>query len=91
VAVHPHVFRSPLTGQRHVAEYQVRQTATGAEVLIRRVGPVDIEALRSQITRGLSAFLPVPEVTIAEVDEISRQGTGKLKRFVPLAASPCPV
>jgi hypothetical protein len=30
-------------------------------------------------------------VTIAEVDEISRQGTGKLKRFVPLAASPCPV
>ena len=32
VQVHPHVFRSVLCRDRGIVEYQVRQTATGADV-----------------------------------------------------------
>jgi hypothetical protein len=34
VVVHPHVFRSVLGRERDVLEYQVRQTAAGADVLV---------------------------------------------------------
>jgi phenylacetate-coenzyme A ligase PaaK-like adenylate-forming protein len=34
VVVHPHVFRSVLGRKRDVLEYQVRQTAAGADVLV---------------------------------------------------------
>ena len=89
VIVHPHVFRSPLSHHRHVVEYQVRQTPSGAEVLIRRDGPVDVDTLRAEIVDGLSRLVESPEVTLVEVDVLPRQDTGKLKRFVPLAPAVC--
>lgn len=89
VIVHPHVFRSPLSHHRHVVEYQVRQTPSGAEVLIRRDGPVDVDTLRAEIVDGLSRLVESPEVTLVEVDVLPRQDTGKLKRFVPLAPTVC--
>jgi phenylacetate-CoA ligase len=89
VHVHPHVFRSPLSRQRHVTDYQVRQTPSGADVLVRVGGPVDLEALRSEIVDELARLVEAPEVSIVEVDAIPRQDSGKLKRFVPLAPAAC--
>ena len=91
VHVHPHVFRSPLSRQRNVIDYQVRQTPSGADVLLRVGGPVDVEALRAEIVAGLSRLVEAPQVSIVEVDAIPRQDTGKLKRFVPLAPAACPI
>jgi len=91
VDVHPHVFRSPLSRQRHVIDYQVRQTPSGAEVLVRADGPLDVETLRAEIVGGLARLVESPQVSIVEVEAIPRQDTGKLKRFVPLAPETCPV
>jgi phenylacetate-coenzyme A ligase PaaK-like adenylate-forming protein len=90
VTVHPHVFRSPLSRQRHVIEYQVHQTVSGAQVLVRASGPVDTAVLGTEITHELARFVADPDVSVVEVDAISRQDTGKLKRFVPLAPATCP-
>jgi phenylacetate-CoA ligase len=90
VTIHPHVFRSPLSRERHVVEYQVRQTPSGADVLVRTAGPLDTAALRAEILTGLARAIPRPEVSIAEVNCIPRQDTGKLKRFVPLSPVPAP-
>ena len=84
VVVHPHVFRSPLARERAVLEYQVRQTQRGAEIAVRRGGPVDLEALRSSIPADLARVgLAAPEVSVSAVDRIGRQDSGKLRRFVP--------
>lgn len=87
VTVHPHLFRSPLGRHRHVLEYQVRQTSSGAHILVRRDGPVDLDGLQAEIEIGLSRFIVQPQVSVVAVEAIGRQDTGKLKRFVPLAAS----
>jgi phenylacetate-coenzyme A ligase PaaK-like adenylate-forming protein len=85
VAVHPHVFRSALGRCRHVLEYQVRQTSSGAEVAARCTGPVDIPALEAEIAGELACLgLPAPRVTVTPVEHLDRQSSGKLKRFVPL-------
>lgn len=89
VHVHPHIFRSPLSRQRNIVEYQVRQTPSGADVLVRTGGPVDVEALRAEIVDDLSRLVKAPEVSIVKVDAIPRQDSGKLKRFVPLAPETC--
>lgn len=88
VAVHPHVFRSPLGRQPNVVEYQVRQTPVGAAVALRCAGPVDLDALRDDIAGGLERLgVRAPEIVITTVDGLDRQSTGKLRRFVPLAAA----
>jgi phenylacetate-CoA ligase len=88
VLVHPHVFRSPLGRQRNVIEYQVRQTARGAEIAIRSQGPVDVNPLRDEIRAGLKRVgVAEPVITITLVERLERQATGKLKRFVPLATA----
>ncbi len=85
VAVHPHVFRSPLGRRRHVLEYQVRQTPGGAEVAARCIGPVDIPALEAEMAGELARLgLPAPEVRVTPVERIERQSSGKLKRFIRL-------
>ena len=68
----------------------MHQTLSGAHVLVRTSGPVDHEALRSEIRHALSRFVPDAEVSVMQVDAISRQDTGKLKRFVRLDATACP-
>jgi phenylacetate-CoA ligase len=82
-AIHPHVFRSCLSHQGLV-EYQVRQTARGADISAVTSGEVDTDALASRIEDALRSLgLPAPAVTIAIVDSVGRQASGKLKRFVP--------
>ena len=85
VLVHPHVFRSILGCDAGIVEYQVRQTARGADVLA--LGALDdcaatARRLESELARlGVSA----PCVTVRVVSSLERQATGKMRRFVPLA------
>jgi phenylacetate-CoA ligase len=88
IAVHPHIFRSVLARDQHVAEYQVRQTLAGAHVLLRTTGTVDA----GHITRALQAALAQaglsrPAVTARAVEHIPRTAAGKLRRFVSLDAA----
>ena len=88
LTVNAHVFRSVLSRQRNVVEYQVRQTAAGADVAVRCIGPVDCVEVATQITRDLKALgLDSPEITVVPVEDLERiASSGKLKRFIPLVA-----
>lgn len=83
VTVHPHVFRTTLASESNVIEYQVHQTAQGAEVRI--VGAVNADRVKADLERALRQ-LGVTEavVTVASAASLGRQPSGKLKRFVPL-------
>ena len=84
--VHPHVFRSPLSQVPEVVEYQVRQTATGADVDIRLAGPGrPRRAGRVALSTHLhEAGLADPEVSLQVVTHGDRTPAGKPRRFVPL-------
>jgi phenylacetate-coenzyme A ligase PaaK-like adenylate-forming protein len=86
ITVHPIMFRSPLGRERHIIEYQVRQTACGADVAMRTDGPVDVEALRASLEDGLSAAGMRDARVNVEIlhADFERQATGKFKRFFPL-------
>lgn len=82
ILVHPHVFRSILGNQPSIIEYQVHQTPHGARILIR--GQASAQAHR-ELRRGLEQLgVRQPELRITNVEEIERQETGKIRRFVPL-------
>jgi phenylacetate-CoA ligase len=88
VEVHPHVFRSALARDAGICEYQVRQTHTGAEILLRTTGPVDEPRLRARLREALSAQgVTEPRIETRLVDELKRLDTGKLKRFFPCPPS----
>jgi phenylacetate-coenzyme A ligase PaaK-like adenylate-forming protein len=83
--VHPHVFRNVLGQHQSLVEYQVRQTSRGADIAIVTAGPTDEAALADSLAAALRRVgLAQPVVTTDVVDEIDRQSSGKLKRFVPL-------
>ncbi|NKB72148.1 MAG: hypothetical protein GKR89_34150 [Candidatus Latescibacteria bacterium] len=85
--VHPHLFRSALGSQANILEYQVRQTQRGAAIAVRSDGVVDMVRLKRDIERGLVGLgLQAPELSLDQVEGFTRQDTGKLKRFIPLAA-----
>ena len=84
VLIHPHVFRSVLGREASVVEYQVRQTAGGAEVLaLGAFGDpvVTVQRLESELGR---LGVPSPCVTVRVVPALERQATGKIRRFVPI-------
>ena len=86
VRIHPHVFRSVFVREPALAEYQVNQTADGAELLLCPERPLDAEALAAGVTAALaSAGLSGARVAARTVDSIPRLPSGKVKRFVPLA------
>lgn len=76
-------FRLVLGADPAISEYQVRQTPDGAEVLV--VGTPDAGALVIALREALLRFgLRDPVIEVVEVAELERrQGTGKLRRFVP--------
>jgi phenylacetate-coenzyme A ligase PaaK-like adenylate-forming protein len=87
VIVHPLIFRSMLGRERHVVEYQVRQTERGAVIALLAEGSVDTAVLGEAITFELARLgVPQPYVIIELVDGFDRQSTGKFKRFFPLPA-----
>ena len=83
-AVPASVFRHALGTDPRVAEYQVKQTAAGADILA--VGAPDTDALTSSVVAALRRHgLPDPKIRIQVVDRIPRhQATGKLQRFIAL-------
>lgn len=84
VSVHPHVFRSALTREAGVVEYQVRQTARGADVLVLASSTLDAERLGKEIDGELARLgVEEPHVSVRVVDRLERQASGKLNRFVP--------
>lgn len=91
--VHPHVLRSPLARIPAVAEYQVHQTPVGVDVAVRATADVDTDDLSRQLAAALAGVgVSAPVVSIRVVDAPERNPTtGKLKRFIPLAAMPAPI
>jgi phenylacetate-coenzyme A ligase PaaK-like adenylate-forming protein len=88
VRVHPFTIEAPLERQRHVVEYQVIQTERGVRVRFCANGLVDpSEILASIETELRGSGLVDPEVSLEQVPVLSRQVSGKLKRFVPRATS----
>jgi phenylacetate-coenzyme A ligase PaaK-like adenylate-forming protein len=77
-------FRHVLGTDPRVSEYQVVQTAAGADILA--VGRPDVDALRVSVVAALRGCgLSDPTVAIRAVDRIPRhQASGKLKRFIAL-------
>ncbi len=88
VLVHPHAFRSVLGREPAIVEYQVRQASAGAEILV--VGaPADPATIEREIAAQLARVgVPRPSVRLRVVAGLERQATGKVRRFVPLAADP---
>lgn len=88
VHVHPLAIRGPLGRSQSVAEYQVMQTARGVDIRLCADGTIDATALGHAVAESLEASgLRDPVVTVEVVPELPRLGSGKLKRFVPLAVS----
>ncbi len=86
IEVHPHLFRSAFGRRRGVAEYQVRQTANGAEIALRAPSSIDTDVLTQELVDGLAALgIEKPDVRLVVVDEIGRPSTAaKVRTFVPL-------
>lgn len=84
IAVPPLVFRHILGSDPSISEYQVTQTADGADILV--VGSPDTIGLTSDLVGALTNHgLERPMVRIHTIDQLSRhQVSGKLRRFIPL-------
>jgi phenylacetate-CoA ligase len=78
------VFRHVLGTDPQISEYQVRQTPTGADVLV--VGTADDAVLAGALVAALrQRGLAQPDVTVRTVAALERHAaTAKLRRFVPL-------
>ncbi|MEV8515501.1 hypothetical protein [Dactylosporangium sp. NPDC051484] len=77
-------FRHVLGTDPLISQYQVRQTAGGADVLV--VGSPDVSAVAAALVASLSPYgLSNPEISVSTVEQIPRHAsTGKLKRFIAL-------
>jgi phenylacetate-CoA ligase len=84
VVVHPHVFRSVLSREAWIVEYQVRQTPAGAEALV--IGaPGDAGAVGRALEKELAQVgVADPYVDVRVVDRLERQAVGKVRRFQPI-------
>jgi len=89
VVAHPYAFWSALGRDPRIAEYQVRQTARGADVVVEALEPLPLEPIVAKLVdslRRLGVREPVVDVRI--VDAVERQpGSGKVKRFIPAVAA----
>jgi phenylacetate-coenzyme A ligase PaaK-like adenylate-forming protein len=77
-------FRHVLGTDPRISEYQVTQTAAGADVVV--VGNPDPEVLIASLVAALRRYgLPEPTIRIRVAGGLQRhQASGKLRRFVPL-------
>ncbi|HEY6682868.1 MAG TPA: hypothetical protein VI030_07840 [Propionibacteriaceae bacterium] len=77
-------FRYVLGTDPRISEYQVRQTASGADVLV--IGSPEVSAVAAALVSSLGRYgLSNPAISVSVVEQIARQAsTGKLKRFIPL-------
>ena len=77
-------FRHVLGTDPRVSEYQVTQTAAGADIVV--VGNPHLAALTSALVAALRRYgLPEAAIRIQVAESLRRhQASGKLRRFVPL-------
>lgn len=84
ITIHPHVFRTELSNDRNIMEYQVIQTSHGAhiKVVLNRSG--NLASMAERVTDALERFgLQKPVVKVEEVPSLQRIGSAtKVKRFV---------
>jgi len=87
VEVHPFTFRAVLGEEPRIAEYQVRQTERGADVLVCPLGELDLGDIARRLEGALAeAGVEQPIVAVRAVEGLDRhRETGKLRRFVPLS------
>ena len=85
VVVHPHVFRSVLSREAWIVEYQVRQTPTGAEAMV--IGSAgDPDAVGRALEKELAQVgVAGPCVEVRVVDRLEWQAAGKVRRFQPIS------
>jgi phenylacetate-coenzyme A ligase PaaK-like adenylate-forming protein len=85
VVVHPHVFRSVLSREPWIVEYQIRQTPTGAEAML--IGaPGDPDAVGRALEKELAQVgVAGPCVEVRVVDRLEWQAAGKVRRFQPIS------
>ncbi|HKE73105.1 MAG TPA: AMP-binding protein [Acidimicrobiales bacterium] len=85
VTVEPIVLRAALARFPGVAEYQVRQTARGADVDAVPAGPCDEGSVGDEVAAALAAAgVDAPRVRVRLVEAIARDpATGKARRIVP--------
>ena len=90
--MHPHLFRTALSREADVVEYQCGRPA-GAAIAIRCAAPVNLDALGDRVAAAVArAGLHRPQVTVEVVDGFERPGgPAKLKRFFPLESAPVPL
>jgi phenylacetate-CoA ligase len=88
-SVHPSALATALLRAAAVREYQVRQTARGADIAVVAGTGLDDAALAAAEEQSLrQAGVAEPQVTIRRVDAIARDPrTGKARRFIPLDGS----
>lgn len=81
-------FRYVLGTDPSISEYQVLQTARGAEV--RVIGSPNVAGVTSALASSLRPYgLSDPELSVIVVERIPRHAsTGKLKRFIALRGEP---
>lgn len=89
IIVHPKVFTSVLFSEAGILDYQVWQTARGAEIdFLPGEAPgdaVDLSAVGERVVHALAALgVPSPEVVLRPRPELDRRHGGKLVRHVPL-------
>jgi phenylacetate-coenzyme A ligase PaaK-like adenylate-forming protein len=77
-------FRHVLGTDPLISEYQVRQTAGGADVLV--VGSPDVATVAAALVASLGRYgFSNPGISVSVVERIPRHAsTGKLKRFISL-------
>jgi hypothetical protein len=77
-------FRHVLGTDPLISEYQVRQTAGGADVLV--VGSPDASAVAAALVSSLAPYgLSDPRISVSTVEQIPRHAaTGKLRRLIAL-------
>jgi phenylacetate-CoA ligase len=83
--VHPFALSTALLRAGQVREYQVRQTARGADITVVADAGLDDAALTAAVEQSLrQAGITQPQVTINRAQAIARDPrTGKARRFVP--------
>ena len=84
-SVHPSSLATALLQTAQVREYQVRQTARGADITVVAGTGLDDAALAAAAEQSLrQAGVTEPRVTISHAGAIARDPrTGKVRRFVP--------
>jgi phenylacetate-coenzyme A ligase PaaK-like adenylate-forming protein len=84
ITVPASAFRHVLGTDPRITEYQVTQSATGADILV--VGDPNPAGLSADIAIAVQRYgLRQPQITVTVVEHLQRhQATGKLTRFVPL-------